>query len=63
VVVLGGSADIVTKPEASRDIAARAPGAELKIIEGVNHMGPMERADVYHREIARLAEAGAGSAA
>jgi pimeloyl-ACP methyl ester carboxylesterase len=60
VVVLGGSVDIVTKPEASRDIAARAPEAELKIIAGVNHMGPMERADLYNSEIAAFAGAAAG---
>jgi pimeloyl-ACP methyl ester carboxylesterase len=58
--VLGGSADIVTKPAASREIAGRIPGAKLRIIEGVNHMGPMERADLYNAEIADLAEACAG---
>jgi pimeloyl-ACP methyl ester carboxylesterase len=59
--VLGGSVDIVTKPAASQQIAARVPGAKLRIIEGVNHMGPMERADLYNAEIADLAEACAGS--
>jgi pimeloyl-ACP methyl ester carboxylesterase len=56
-LVLAGSADIVTKPEASHKIAAQAPHAELKVIQGVNHMGPMERADLYNTAIADLARA------
>jgi pimeloyl-ACP methyl ester carboxylesterase len=55
-LVLGGSVDIVTKAEASETIADRLPRADLEIIEGVNHMGPIERADLYNAKIARFAE-------
>jgi pimeloyl-ACP methyl ester carboxylesterase len=55
-LVIGGSVDIVTKPEASRAIAATMPHARIQIIEGVNHMGFMERADIYDAAIAKFAE-------
>jgi pimeloyl-ACP methyl ester carboxylesterase len=55
-LVLGGSVDIVTKAEASETIADRLPRADLEIIQGVNHMGPIERADLYNAKIARFAE-------
>jgi pimeloyl-ACP methyl ester carboxylesterase len=55
VLVIGGSKDIVTKPEASRTIAASVPHAELQIVEGVNHMGPVERASEYHELISAFA--------
>lgn len=51
VLVLGGDGDIVTKPEASEALAARAQG-RLEIIDGVNHMGFVEKSDVYHHAIA-----------
>ena len=47
--------DIITKPDASRDMAEDAQAATLQIVEGVNHMGPMERADIYNRMIADFA--------
>lgn len=50
-LVIGGDVDIVTKPEASRAIADEAAGA-LRIIPHVNHMGPLERADLYDEWIA-----------
>jgi pimeloyl-ACP methyl ester carboxylesterase len=46
-VVVGGDKDIVTKLEASEVIAGAVPGAELRVVEGANHMGPVERAGVY----------------
>ncbi len=55
ILVIGGSADIVTKPEASRTIAAANPRARLQIIDGVNHMGFLERADIYNEAIASFA--------
>ena len=55
VLVVGGEIDIVTKPEASRVIADAVPHARLHVIEGVNHMGPVERADEYQRAIADFA--------
>jgi pimeloyl-ACP methyl ester carboxylesterase len=51
VLVLSGDADLVTKLEASRVIAGAIPGARLQVIDGVNHMGFLERADVYNEAI------------
>ena len=51
LLVLGGSLDIITRAEASCDIVARTPGATLEIVDGVNHMGFLERADLYHLAI------------
>ncbi|MGK6323673.1 alpha/beta fold hydrolase [Sphingomonas sp. DT-51] len=56
VLVVGGSRDIVTKPEASGHIADTAGIGRLQIIEGVNHMGPVEQADTYHKAIVSFAE-------
>lgn len=55
-LVIGGDMDVVTKLEASRAIANENPRAMLRVVEGVNHMGPMERADVYNALIADFAE-------
>jgi pimeloyl-ACP methyl ester carboxylesterase len=55
-LVLTGSKDIVTLPEASRRIAAATPSARLVELEGAGHMGFMERADAYDREIAAFAD-------
>ena len=54
-LVIGGDKDIVTKLEANRAIAGENPLATLKVVEGVNHMGPMERADLYNEMIAAFA--------
>jgi pimeloyl-ACP methyl ester carboxylesterase len=56
VLVVGGSGDIVTKPEASDHIANSAKHGRLQIVEGVNHMGPIERASTYHDAITSFAE-------
>ena len=55
VLVLAGDIDIVTKPEAGRAIADMTPTATYRVIEGVNHMGFMERPDVYNQAIAEFA--------
>jgi pimeloyl-ACP methyl ester carboxylesterase len=55
VLVLGGDQDIVTKLDASRTIADQVPGARLRVVEGVNHMGFLERADLYDQVIAEFA--------
>jgi pimeloyl-ACP methyl ester carboxylesterase len=47
VLVVGGDKDIVTKLEASRRLQDASDAASLRVVEGANHMGPMERADVY----------------
>lgn len=55
VLVIGGDRDIVTKLEASRIIADESDLATLQVVEDVNHMGPMERADLYNRMIGDFA--------
>lgn len=50
LLVLGGDRDIITKLEASRDIASVA-AADFEVIEGVNHMGFLERSDLYNLAI------------
>ena len=42
-----GKMDIVTKPEAGQAIAGDHPGATFSSVEGANHMGFLERPDVY----------------
>lgn len=54
-LVVGGDEDIVTKLEASRFIAGESDMAQLHVVEGVNHMGPMERADLYDQMIGDFA--------
>ncbi|MDB5447283.1 MAG: hypothetical protein JWQ97_2600 [Phenylobacterium sp.] len=55
VLVLGGDLDIVTKLRASETLAGESSAAQLEVIRGVNHMGPLERADLYNEAIARFA--------
>jgi pimeloyl-ACP methyl ester carboxylesterase len=55
-LVIGGDVDIVTRLEASRTITQTAPAATLRIVEGVNHMGFLERSDVYAAAIADFVE-------
>jgi len=62
-LLLAGELDIVTKPEASAEIARQAPRASLRLIDGVNHMGMLERADLYNAEIGRFASTMFGGAA
>lgn len=55
VLVLAGEVDIVTKPEASHEIARQAPASAISVIEGVNHMGFLEKAEPYHEAISVFA--------
>jgi pimeloyl-ACP methyl ester carboxylesterase len=55
-LVIGGDKDIVTKLEASHVMANESPLATLRIVEDVNHMGPMERADTYNQAIMDFAD-------
>lgn len=55
-LLLAGDVDIVTKPEASSEIALQAPAATLQVIEGVNHMGMLERADDYNARVIAFGE-------
>jgi pimeloyl-ACP methyl ester carboxylesterase len=50
-LVIGGDRDLVTRPDASRVIAERVPRARLEIVEDANHMGPLDRAEIYNRLI------------
>jgi pimeloyl-ACP methyl ester carboxylesterase len=52
VLVVTGQADIVTRPSAGEAIAAVAPNAQRLQIEGVNHMGFLERHGDYNAAIA-----------
>lgn len=51
-LVIGGDKDIVTKLEGNQAIARSSELARLEVVEGANHMGPMERADLYNDLIA-----------
>jgi pimeloyl-ACP methyl ester carboxylesterase len=51
VLVLGGDMDLVTKLEASEVIEGAILRATLQVVHGVNHMGFLERADIYHSAI------------
>ena len=62
MLVLAGSKDIVTLPAASREIASLAPAARLVEVPGGGHMGFMEYADAYNREIANFANGVFGAA-
>lgn len=53
-LILGGSADIVTKPEASGFISQYAPGAVLEIAEGAGHLGFLECSERYHAPMRRF---------
>ena len=55
VEVIGGDKDIVTRLEASQKISAAIPDARLQVVEGVNHMGFLERAEIYNEAIAGFA--------
>jgi pimeloyl-ACP methyl ester carboxylesterase len=54
LLVIGGDKDIVTKLEASRTIVGASSG-QLTVMESANHMGPVERADLYNEAIAIFA--------
>lgn len=56
VLVISGDVDIVTKLEASQTIAKLIPNARLEVVAGVNHMGFLERADIYNAAIAEFAD-------
>lgn len=55
VLVIGGDKDIVTKLEASQAICGETDMADIRVVEDVNHMGPLERADLYNQLIADFA--------
>jgi 3-oxoadipate enol-lactonase len=46
-LVVTGDADVATPPFFAEEMARAVPGAELRILPGVPHMGPFERPDVF----------------
>ena len=55
-LILAGDVDLVTKCEASKTLARATPGGRLEVISDANHMGFLERSQVYNEEIARFCE-------
>ena len=55
VLVVAGLDDIVTKASAGRHIADVTPGAEFMTVDKANHMGFLERSDVYNPAISAFA--------
>jgi pimeloyl-ACP methyl ester carboxylesterase len=56
-LILVGRQDLVTKPIASETLKSLMPSARLQIIDDANHMGFLERADVYNDAIAEFCAA------
>lgn len=56
VLTLTGERDIVTEPRAGALIADAVQEGRCELAEGCNHMGLLERPDVYAAEIERFAE-------
>lgn len=42
LLVIAGADDVATPPEGMAELAARVPGAELRILPGVGHLAPLE---------------------
>lgn len=55
ILILAGDVDIVTKPQASDQIATQCQQAVVRHIAGVNHMGMLERAENYNAAVADFA--------
>jgi pimeloyl-ACP methyl ester carboxylesterase len=56
VLLFIGERDLVTRPRAGEAIAAENPGIETVRVPDAGHMGPIERAAVYHRHIEAFAD-------
>jgi len=55
-LILAGDSDLVTKCEASQTLARATPGSRLEVISDANHMGFLERSEIYNEEIARFCD-------
>ncbi|CAN5488344.1 hypothetical protein BH10PSE3_BH10PSE3_04200 [soil metagenome] len=55
-LILAGDSDLVTKCEASKTLARATPGGRLEVISDANHMGFLERSELYNEEIARFCQ-------
>lgn len=56
ILVIGGELDIVTLMDASTAIADSSRDARLERVDGVNHMGFLERAEIYNSAIANFTD-------
>jgi pimeloyl-ACP methyl ester carboxylesterase len=56
-LIIAGSQDLVTKPAASETLASMMPSARLQIIDDANHMGFLERPEVYNEAVAQFCAA------
>jgi 3-oxoadipate enol-lactonase len=50
-LVITGSADVLTKPDANAEVAASIPGARFETVAGAGHMIPIEQPEVFDRLI------------
>jgi pimeloyl-ACP methyl ester carboxylesterase len=50
-LIIAGQRDVVTRPDASQVLAGEIPRARLEVVEDANHMGPLERDEIYNRLI------------
>jgi pimeloyl-ACP methyl ester carboxylesterase len=55
-LILAGDSDLVTKCEASQTLSRVTPGGRLEVVADANHMGFLERSEIYNEEIARFCE-------
>ena len=55
-LILAGDSDLVTKCEASKTLARATPGGRLEVVADANHMGFLERSEIYNEEIARFCQ-------
>jgi len=55
VLVVGGTADLLTPPAGARHLAGLIPGARLEILDGAGHLPMLERADELDDLIAAFA--------
>lgn len=55
-LVITGDADTIVPPENSRNLAARIPGALLRVVEGGSHTFFIERADEFNRAVTEFIE-------
>jgi pimeloyl-ACP methyl ester carboxylesterase len=53
-LVLSGDADIIVPVQNSRNLAARIPGAELRIVEGGSHTFFIEQAAEFNRIVSKF---------
>jgi pimeloyl-ACP methyl ester carboxylesterase len=56
-LVITGDEDIIVPAENSRNLAARIPGAELRVVAGGSHTFFIEKADEFNRAVAAFIKA------